>query len=204
MQGRDYFVFLRALRGFRFIAIDSSGAIIYARGGLMRNLGLPLFIIVVCASTLFAQDQPTAKNSHAAIATPTDPVVNSSTTPNPEPWRIIQETAQEPGQPSAQAGNESLLNIVDGNAQAFPFTPSSRPKRILSSEEVEQLAKRVLHSEEVEQLMNGNTCYSIRSYLMARDSKDSDSTHLVSTSTCQPAQRYTVKTTDLRPHLLQR
>jgi hypothetical protein len=153
----------------------------------MYRSGLLFSTIVFFASAVFAQDQQAKPNPSPASAAPTAPVTST----NPEPWRIIQKTAQEPGQPSAQAGNESLLNIVDGNAQAFPFTPSSRPKR-------------VLHSEEVEQLMNGNTCYSIRSYLMARDSKDSDSTHLVSTSTCQPAQRYTVKTTDLRPHLLQR
>jgi hypothetical protein len=166
----------------------------------MYRSGLLFSTIVFFASAVFAQDQQAKPSPSPASAAQTAPVTST----NPEPWRIIQKTAQEPGQPSAQAGNESLLNIVDGNAQAFPFTLSSRPKRVLSSEEVEQLAKRVLHSEEVEQLMNGNTCYSIRSYLMARDSKDSDSTHLVSTSTCQPAQRYTVKTTDLGPHLLQR
>ena len=42
------------------------------------------------------------------------------------------------------------------------------------------------------------TCLKIRSYVVARDSKDSDSTHPVSYSTCQPASRYRLKTTDLR------
>lgn len=50
----------------------------------------------------------------------------------------------------------------------------------------------------------GEVCYSIRSYLMARDSKDSDSTHLVGTSNCQPARQYSLKTTDPQPHALQR
>jgi len=42
------------------------------------------------------------------------------------------------------------------------------------------------------------TCYAIRSYVVARDSKDSDSTHPVSYSTCQPAKRYGFRTTDMR------
>ncbi len=44
----------------------------------------------------------------------------------------------------------------------------------------------------------GPTCYAIRSYVVARDSKDSDSTHMVKYSTCQPAARYQLKTTEMR------
>jgi hypothetical protein len=45
---------------------------------------------------------------------------------------------------------------------------------------------------------NGPTCYAIRSYVVARDSKDSDSTHPAGYSTCQPSNRYQVKSADLR------
>lgn len=38
-----------------------------------------------------------------------------------------------------------------------------------------------------------DTCYAIRSYVVARDEKDSDSTHLVRSSTCVPASQYSVK-----------
>jgi hypothetical protein len=41
-------------------------------------------------------------------------------------------------------------------------------------------------------------CFAIRSYVMVRDRKDSDSTHLVHTSTCQPASRYHFRTAELR------
>jgi hypothetical protein len=44
----------------------------------------------------------------------------------------------------------------------------------------------------------GPTCYAIRSYVVARDSKNSDSTHPAGYSTCQTAQRYQLKTTDMR------
>lgn len=43
-------------------------------------------------------------------------------------------------------------------------------------------------------LAGGEVCLKIRSYLMARDRKNSDSTHLVGYSTCQPASRYRLKT----------
>ena len=41
-------------------------------------------------------------------------------------------------------------------------------------------------------------CYKIRSYVVARDSKDSDSVHPVGYSTCQPASRYRLKKTQLQ------
>lgn len=41
-------------------------------------------------------------------------------------------------------------------------------------------------------------CYKIRSYVVARDSKDSDSVHPVGYSTCQPASRYRLKKTQIQ------
>lgn len=38
-------------------------------------------------------------------------------------------------------------------------------------------------------------CLKMRSYVVARDSKDSDSVHLAHYSTCQPASRYGLKKT---------
>jgi len=43
----------------------------------------------------------------------------------------------------------------------------------------------------------GGFCYFIRSYVVARDDAHSDSTHLVRSSTCQPAGRFHVHTADL-------
>ncbi len=39
------------------------------------------------------------------------------------------------------------------------------------------------------------TCYAIRSYVVARDSKDSEATHPVRYSTCQAASRYRLRKT---------
>jgi hypothetical protein len=41
-------------------------------------------------------------------------------------------------------------------------------------------------------------CYAIRSYVVARDSKDSDSTHPAGYSTCLPSNRYQLRSADVR------
>ena len=39
----------------------------------------------------------------------------------------------------------------------------------------------------------GNSCFAIRSYVMARDSKHSDSTHLAGYTTCVPSRKYQLR-----------
>lgn len=48
------------------------------------------------------------------------------------------------------------------------------------------------------QLGDDSVCYAIRSYVVARDSKDSDSVHPVSSSTCVPSKRYRLKTVKIQ------
>jgi len=52
------------------------------------------------------------------------------------------------------------------------------------------------------QMADAGACYSIRSYVVARDNKDSDATHLVGYSTCRPANRYRVWKT-VQPNAVQ-
>jgi len=40
-------------------------------------------------------------------------------------------------------------------------------------------------------------CFTMRTYVVARDNKHSDATHLVGYSTCQKASRYRLRTTEL-------
>jgi|SRR5579862_235822 len=56
-------------------------------------------------------------------------------------------------------------------------------------------ATRTLRLDSNGSLDTDVTCYTMRSYVVARDSKDSDSTHPINYSTCQPASKYRVKTT---------
>ena len=46
--------------------------------------------------------------------------------------------------------------------------------------------------------LDDTVCYSMRSYVVARDRKHSDSVHHVGYSTCQPASKYRLRTTATR------
>lgn len=48
------------------------------------------------------------------------------------------------------------------------------------------------------QLIDDTLCFTMRSYVVARDSKDSDSVHPTGYSTCLPASRYRLRTTEIR------
>ncbi len=54
------------------------------------------------------------------------------------------------------------------------------------------------------QRLDDTVCYTIRSYVVARDSKDSDSVHPVGYSTCQPSNRYRLRTTESKKPSLKR
>jgi|HubBroStandDraft_2_1064218.scaffolds.fasta_scaffold427591_1 hypothetical protein len=88
-----------------------------------------------------------------------------------EPWRIF------PDSPSAR---------VSGRIR-FDQVPADQPK-------LEFRFRRLLESQIDRLSGEGPTCYAIRSYMVACDSKDSDSTHPAGYSTCQPVGRYGVKT----------
>lgn len=109
-----------------------------------------------------------------------------------EPWRIIPEQSPDlssPLDPQNQAGNKSSHKITpDEGYRLFTMKPNSQ-----------QPAVSLL--QKGERASNGDDgadsfCLSIRSYLVARDAPDSDSTHLVGSSTCQPANRYRLKTAE--------
>jgi|SRR5882724_7790974 len=58
------------------------------------------------------------------------------------------------------------------------------------------------------QILNPNvdaTCFTMRTYVVQRDDRDSDTVHPVSYSTCQPSPRYEVKVTrrPVKPNLVE-
>jgi hypothetical protein len=106
---------------------------------------------------------------------------------------LVSASASEPPQPSldstAPSARPDLLNS-DANAIAIDkFRPANeRPKfdfRNLSSVHLPEDATKV--------------CYMMRSYIVAREDRDSDSTRLVGYSTCQPSLNYELRTTGSKP-----
>ncbi len=102
-----------------------------------------------------------------------------STATPAEPWRIIPNTNLDSIPPWR----------VDQFRRDQPNWGHAKPRTLVSG---------------LDGLDADTACYKIRSYVVARDSKDSDSTHMTSYSTCQPASKYRVKTTEGDPILLQR
>ena len=146
-----------------------------------RLLALALFL---CSIPVFAQDPPQKLllDSQKAAATP-------------EPWRFLpleaananvpQDplarllTSQPPRYKSNQGHESNVLVPNPGQNLTLSLNPDSKNSRVVDS---------------MGRLADDTTCLAIRSYVVARDSKDSDSTHLVHYSTCQPASRYQLRT----------
>lgn len=116
---------------------------------------------------------------------------------------------------AAFAQDRSLLSgNADRNAQQVPdfrTPPASTPLepwRILPKSDSDKDKNLILMTPELGPegialtpggpLAAETMCYSIRSYVVARDHKHSDSVHPVGYTTCVPASRYRLKTADVQ------
>jgi hypothetical protein len=160
--------------------------------------------LVLCSLPVFAQDQqsriarpltPPCRESSVRGCPVVGSVLNdrsffldlnwaTAATPE-EPWKIV------PNQPSDDITVKDPIDRLQiGKFKVFRSKTETRT--LLVGPEAD--AGMFLTGMEGPD----GTCYAIRSYVVARDSKDSDSTHPVSYSTCQPAKRYVLRTTDMR------
>ncbi len=161
--------------------------------------------LAICSLPVFAQDQ------QSQITRPSTPLCDESSvrgctvvvsTVRSGPtigFRFFDTTAATPEEPwkfipnklaDANSGKDPLNRLQIDKYKVFRSNKSTRT--LLVGPEAD--AGMFLTGMEG---LDG-TCYAIRSYVVARDSKDSDSTHPVSYSTCQPSTRYRVRTTEIR------
>jgi hypothetical protein len=145
------------------------------------------------------------------------PCVAPAATPR-EPWRIIPSRTERVG--SEQSPRSHVRGDLDRFVQpdadcihyskGYPFSMAVRSCGELSDADAKcHMARAYFMSI----MPNGQpvwmdfpsnesnadpTCYTIRSYVVARDSKDSDSTHPAGYSTCLASDRYHVKTAEMR------
>lgn len=136
-----------------------------------------LAALLVCSLPAFTQDQQlgAAQNLDNFSAFVTNRDVATA-----EPWRIMPN---RPSDLSSDSLDRMRLDqyVLDRGKDDFR---SGRSK--------EDKARTLVMG------LNGPldaTCFTMRSYVVARDSKDSDSTHPTGYSTCQAASRYRVRTT---------
>jgi hypothetical protein len=143
-----------------------------------------LVLLFVCCLPAFAQDQQLLATQNpdnvAAFAANHD-----SPTPS-EPWRIMPDRTSNSGSDSMDRMRVDQY-VLDQSKSDFRGGWSNEAKR------------PTLGMGLNGPLDTDATCFTMRSYVVARDSKDSDSTHPTGYSTCQPASKYRVKTTQQRP-----
>lgn len=139
--------------------------------------------LLVCSTLAFAQKQSNSVVSEAQASR-----ANKAATTS-DPWKFIPN-------PSADAGfgTDPLhrAQIDQFKVDHFSIDSKGHPSKLEA-----QADPLVL--EPTRELATDATCFKIRSYVVARDDKTSDLTHPVAYSTCQPASRYRLRTTDAHP-----
>lgn len=152
---------------------------------------MPLTRVVVIALLLFPLTA--MAQSLEREATPAQQPA-TGTAPSPEPWRVLPSDISKPVSPKDWPTQWQLQHAKLPHFEDLGILLIAPP--ISATDHFVALPERQLASPDGQLL--DTTCYAIRSYVFARDSQDSDSTHLVDYSTCQPASRYRLKTLQLQ------
>jgi len=155
----------------------------------MTLIRLLLASLLLCSLSAFPQDQiiQMPGNDISSYVANRDAAVTPS-----EPWKIMPNRSSEQSLDSTDHLRIDQFRVDQG--QVDLGTGKSKP----------EAKTRTLALGLDGRLDDDATCYTMRSYVVARDSKDSDSTHLTGYSTCQRATKYRLKTTEQRPVQLER
>jgi hypothetical protein len=159
----------------------------------MTPVRLLVVALLICSLPAIAQNNKFGVNTSGPVDTPprhfkVDLGTSGYVSTPAEPWRIIPKR-----QENTASQNPFALTQIDkykvspskANSRTLLLGPQTDPGMVLSN-----------RGGQADGTVT--TCLKIRSYVVARDSKDSDSTHPVSYSTCQPSSRYQVRTTEMR------
>ena len=158
----------------------------------MTLIRLLLASLLLCSLSAFSQDQiiDTAQMPGNDISSY---VANRGAAVTPsEPWKIIPDRLSARTMDSADHIRVDQFRVDQG--QVDLRTGKSKP----------DAKPRTLALGLDGRLDDDATCYTMRSYVVARDSRDSDSTHLTGYSTCQRATKYRLKATEQQPVQVER
>jgi hypothetical protein len=112
-----------------------------------------------------------------------------------EPWRLIPE---QPADASSARNPLDRIRIDQYEVYDDISLHDTEPPSYFRGKSHWPDSFLAGHLPKTRQIDADTTCYSIRSYVVARDSKDSDSTHPAGYSTCLPSDRYRLKSTEIR------
>ena len=132
-------------------------------------------VLMICVAVAYAQKPIDSLNGQ----TKTSVADKSAGT---DPWKLA---LNQPADTLSEKGPLARMRIDE-----FRIDPNT----LSSKAETHPPLKDDRASEET-------GCFKIRSYVMARDSKESEATHLVGYTTCVPALRYGVRKVETAPTL---
>jgi len=147
----------------------------------MTSVRLLTAAVLLCTASAFAQQQLSAAAHPNRTAEPEKAAQAAAT----EPWKLVINRPVD-----WNAGKDRLQQFqIDAyKIDRSRIDPNRQPFRwVFQNDDIV-----------METLGDDTLCYKIRSYVVARDSKDSDSVHPVGYSTCQPASRYRLKKTQIQ------
>jgi hypothetical protein len=141
----------------------------------MTGIRLLMAISLVCSASAFAQTK-----TDAALSFNTPDAGKSVAASNSEPWKILTQSPAPQSLPTASFPTSQMHRSSD------PFLISRSD--ILNGNIDPNIVVR-------DSAAGADAyCLKIRSYVVARDSKNSDSVHPVGYTTCVPASRFRLKT----------
>jgi hypothetical protein len=137
-----------------------------------------LTAVLFFAASAFAQEQLSSATRPSQTAV-SEKSVQATTS---EPWKIF---LNQPTDWNAGKNRLQQFQIDAYKIDRSRIDPNRRPFRWGS--QIDDI-----------QLGDDTVCYKIRSYVVARDNKESDSVYPVGYSTCQPASRYRLRRTQVQ------
>jgi hypothetical protein len=149
----------------------------------MTSVRLLIAAVLICTASAFAQEESSSATHPKRTAEPEKSAQAAAT----EPWKLVinQPADWNSGKNRLQQFQIDAYKIdrsrIDPNRE--PFRWGSPIDDIVAMDR---------------QPGDDTLCYKIRSYVVARDSRDSDSVHPVGYSTCQPASRYRLRKTQIQ------
>ena len=152
----------------------------------MTSVRLLTVAVLVCTASAFAQEQLPSVTRASQTAEPQESPRTS------EPWKIVRD---QPADLNTGKSRPQQFQIDAYKIDRFRIDPNRRPFRWGSQDDPILIEPAFLMDG---QLGDDTVCYKIRSYVVARDNKDSDSVHPVGYSTCQPASRYRLRKTQIQ------
>lgn len=146
----------------------------------MTGIRLLMAISLVCSISAFAQTQNNRTSPSTNVTAP-----SSLTAANSEPWKILAE----PEASSRSTADSPSQSLMDHSKDPFLSGNPSGP--LLNGSIDPNMAVRY-------SVAGGDSyCLNIHSYVVARDRRNSDSVHLVGSTTCVPASRFRLRTADI-------